>query len=44
MVTGLGDQSMRILAIMVLTLTLLGCTGDRIKQGMKGSVVMSVNS
>lgn len=24
---------MRILAIMVLTLTLVGCTGDRIKQG-----------
>ena len=26
---------MRILAIVVLTLTLVGCTGDRVKQGMK---------
>jgi hypothetical protein len=41
----LGHQSMRILAIMVLTLTLVGCTGDRIKQGMNsphGSPVMTL--
>jgi hypothetical protein len=29
-----GDQQVRILAIMALTLTLVACTGDRIKQGM----------
>ncbi len=37
---------MRILAIMVLTLTLVGCTGDRVKQGMnspQGSIVKSVS-
>jgi len=41
-----GDQQMRVLAIMVLTLTLVGCTGDRTKQGMnspQGSVVKSVS-
>jgi hypothetical protein len=37
---------MRILAIMVLTLTLGGCTGDRVKQGMnspQGSIGKNVN-
>src|ERR1700730_896280 len=29
-----GDQQVRILAIMALTLTLVDCTGDRIKQGV----------
>jgi hypothetical protein len=29
-----GDQQLRLLAIMALTLPLLDCTGDRIKQGM----------
>jgi hypothetical protein len=46
MAAGLGDQSMRILAIMVLTLTLVGCTGDRVKQGMnspQGSIGKSVS-
>jgi hypothetical protein len=41
-----GDQQLRILAIMALTLALVGCTGDRIKQGMnspQGSVVKSVS-
>ena len=36
---------MRILTIMVLTLTLVGCTGDRVKQGNnspQGSVVEGV--
>ena len=42
-----GDQQARILAIMALTLTLVGCTGDRIKQGVnspRGSSVMSVKA
>ena len=42
MTAGLGDQLMRILTIMALTLTLVGCTGDRVKQGInspQGSVV-----
>ena len=46
MTVDLGDQQMRVLAIMVLTLTLVGCTGDRTKQGMnspQGSVVKSVS-
>ena len=37
---------MRVLAIMVLTLTLVGCTGDRTKLGMnspQGSVVKGVS-
>jgi hypothetical protein len=41
-----GDQQLRILAIMALTLALVGCTGDRIKQGMnshQGSVEKSVS-
>jgi hypothetical protein len=46
MAAGRGDQKLRILAIIVLTLTLVGCTGDRIKQSMnslQGSVVKSVS-
>jgi hypothetical protein len=46
MAAGRGDQQMRVLAIMVLTLTLVGCTGDRTKQGMnspQGSVVKGVS-
>src|SRR5258705_11830248 len=42
---GLGDQSMRILTIMVLMLTLVGCKGDRVEQGMnspQGSIVKNV--
>jgi hypothetical protein len=41
-----GDQQLRILAIMALTLALTGCQGDRVKQGMnspQGSVVKSVS-
>jgi len=41
-----GDQQLRILAIMALTLALIGCQGDRVKQGMnspQGSVVKSVS-
>jgi hypothetical protein len=41
-----GRSTLRILAIMVLTLALVGCTGDRIKQSMnspQGSVVKSVS-
>jgi hypothetical protein len=30
----LGDQPMRVLAILALALSLAGCNGDRIKQGM----------
>jgi len=40
-----GDQPMRVLAILALALSLVGCTGDRIKQGMNsphGLVAMSV--
>lgn len=47
MTAGLGDQLMRILTIMVLTLTLVGCTGDRVKQGInspQGSVVERVGT
>jgi hypothetical protein len=29
-----GDEPMRILAILALVLSLAGCNGDRIKQGM----------
>ena len=47
MLAGLGDQRLRILVIIVLILTLVGCAGDRIKQGMnspqQGSVVKSVS-
>jgi hypothetical protein len=45
MAVALGDRQLRILAIMALTLTLVGCTGDRVKQGMNspGSVVTSVS-
>jgi hypothetical protein len=41
----LGDGQLRILAIMALALTLVGCTGDRVKQGMNspGSVVTRVS-
>jgi len=41
-----GVQQLRTLAIIALTLALIGCTGDRIKQGMnspQGSVVKSVS-
>jgi hypothetical protein len=41
-----GDQQLRLLAIMALTLSLLDCTGDRIKQGMnspQGSAAKSVS-
>ena len=46
MAAGRGDQQMRVLAIIVLTFTLVGCTGDRTKQGMnspQGSVVKGVS-
>jgi hypothetical protein len=29
----LGDQVMRILGILALVLALVGCTGDRLRQG-----------
>jgi hypothetical protein len=29
-----GDQRMRVLEIVVLAITLAGCTGDRTRQGM----------
>jgi len=41
-----GDQQLRIVAVMALTLALIGCQGDRVKQGMnspQGSVVKSLN-
>jgi hypothetical protein len=41
-----GDQQFAHLAIMALTLALVGCMGDRIKQGMnsrQGSVVKRVS-
>jgi len=37
---------LRIVAVMALTLALIGCQGDRVKQGMnspQGSVVKSLN-
>jgi hypothetical protein len=46
MTVDLGDQQLHIMAIIALTLTLVGCTGDRIKQGMnspQGSVVKGVS-
>ena len=46
MVTVREINSLRILAIMALTLALVGCMGDRIKQGMnspQGSVVKRVS-
>jgi hypothetical protein len=33
MVSGLGDQQMRILTIIALSVVLASCTGDRVKQG-----------
>jgi hypothetical protein len=41
-----GDQPMPVLAILALALSLAGCNGDRIKQGMnvpQGSAVKSVS-
>jgi hypothetical protein len=43
MAVGRGDQQMRVLAIIVLTLTLGGCTGDRTKQGINSPQVKSVS-